>query len=314
MVLIISSKRDHSTSEVIRWLRHFRKPFLRLNEEDKVILESLTYNNFTFQFEGKTYSLNDFDSVWYRRGNFNLDIFPVDVDEESSIIDMYGKTESEEVQNFIHNLLNKKRSINNRNHHHVNKLDVLSYCESNGLINFPFLVTQSKQEIVSFVQDNGHPIISKALRIPFIYYTSENTFASYSHRINDEEIMSLPERFTPTFFQKYIPKKYEIRTFFFDSSFFSMAIFSQKNAQTEIDFRKYDHKKPNRKAPFKLPRWYEEKVLGLMEHFKLDCASFDTIICKEGSYNLIDVNPIGQFGMVSYPCNYSLEKKIANYL
>ena len=28
----------------------------------------------------------------------------------------------------------------------------------------------------------------------------------------------------------------------------------------------------------------------------------------------LEVNPVGQFGMVSLPCNYQLEKRIAQYL
>jgi hypothetical protein len=35
---------------------------------------------------------------------------------------------------------------------------------------------------------------------------------------------------------------------------------------------------------------------------------------KKGEYVFLEVNPIGQFGMVSAPCNYNLEKKIAQYL
>jgi D-alanine-D-alanine ligase-like ATP-grasp enzyme len=43
----------------------------------------------------------------------------------------------------------------------------------------------------------------------------------------------------------------------------------------------------------------------------LDCGSIDLIYSTDEKYYFLEVNPVGQFGMVSYPCNYQLEKKIA---
>jgi hypothetical protein len=38
------------------------------------------------------------------------------------------------------------------------------------------------------------------------------------------------------------------------------------------------------------------------------------IVTPEKKYVFLEVNPIGQFNQVSIPCNYFLEKKIADYL
>jgi glutathione synthase/RimK-type ligase-like ATP-grasp enzyme len=46
----------------------------------------------------------------------------------------------------------------------------------------------------------------------------------------------------------------------------------------------------------------------------LDSGSIDMIVSTEGKYIFLEVNPVGQFGMVSYPCNYYIERDIADYL
>lgn len=93
-----------------------------------------------------------------------------------------------------------------------------------------------------------------------------------------------------------------------------MAIFSQQSEQTKIDFRKYDPVKPNRCTPYKLPAEIENKIDRLMRRIKINSGSIDMIYSPNGQYYFLEVNPIGQFGMTSFPCNYPIEKRIAQYL
>jgi hypothetical protein len=46
----------------------------------------------------------------------------------------------------------------------------------------------------------------------------------------------------------------------------------------------------------------------------LNTGSIDLICTKSGEYVFLEVNPVGQFSMVSFPCNYYLEEKIADLL
>jgi glutathione synthase/RimK-type ligase-like ATP-grasp enzyme len=93
-----------------------------------------------------------------------------------------------------------------------------------------------------------------------------------------------------------------------------MAIFSQNDTQTQTDFRHYNSQKPNRTVPYKLPKLIKEKITLLMNKLNLICGSLDLINTNEGGYVFLEVNPNGQFGMISKPCNYQLEKKIATFL
>ena len=93
-----------------------------------------------------------------------------------------------------------------------------------------------------------------------------------------------------------------------------MGIFSQKNSQTMVDFRKYDREYPNRRVPFKLPKEVYSMVLEFMKDIEINTGSFDFIYSNRGEYVFLEVNPVGQFGMVSMPCNYYIEKRIAETL
>ncbi len=93
-----------------------------------------------------------------------------------------------------------------------------------------------------------------------------------------------------------------------------MGIFSQNNSKTKEDFRNYDQNLPNRNVPIKLPLDIEGKLKKLMKKLNLNSGSIDLIYTIDNKYVFLEVNPVGQFGMVSFPCNYNLEKKIAEFL
>lgn len=312
MILILSLEYDYSTSKVIKWLNYYNQPYIRINKDDEVILESLTCDNLVFTYNNQKYSLKDINSIWYRRGDFNIHSLPFKL--EGQMLKGYNAEEITIITTYIHNLFKQKKSINNKNTVEVNKLEILRYCRTHGLNDADFIVTQSKKDLINFYNKHNKEIISKPSNNPYVLHAENKTYTTYTYLLKEEDVENLPDIFTPTFFQQQLHKKYEIRTFYLDGEFYSMAIFSQKNPRTEIDFRQYDWDKPNRVTPFRLPEWYRNKVTSMFQHYEINCASIDTIITSKDQYYMLDVNPIGQFGMTSTPCNYNLERKIAKYL
>ena len=92
-----------------------------------------------------------------------------------------------------------------------------------------------------------------------------------------------------------------------------MAIFSQQSAQTATDFRVYDTVNRNRNIPYQLPKEIERQLKKLMTRLQLKEGSIDLIKTKDNKIVFLEVNPSGQFGMVSRPCNYHLEEKAKGY-
>ena len=94
-----------------------------------------------------------------------------------------------------------------------------------------------------------------------------------------------------------------------------MAIFSQETKETMVDFRKHNNPhKSQRSVPYLLPDDLKTKLTQTMKELGLDTGSIDLIHAKDGNYYFLEVNPIGQFTMTSWPCNYYLEKLIATTL
>lgn len=93
-----------------------------------------------------------------------------------------------------------------------------------------------------------------------------------------------------------------------------MAIFSQNNKKTDIDYRNYDKDRPNRCIPFNLPEEIKEKLIQFLNYTYYNTGSFDLIVSDENEYYFLEINPIGQFGGLSYKCQYKIEEKIAKFL
>jgi glutathione synthase/RimK-type ligase-like ATP-grasp enzyme len=132
--------------------------------------------------------------------------------------------------------------------------------------------------------------------------------------LEEEHLASIPVDFGLTLFQQYIRKRYDIRSFFLNGSFYSAAILSQSNAQTKSDFRNYDLERPNRIVPYNLPEDIRNKLSMLMQRLGLKTGSLDLLKDDAGSIYFLEVNPVGQYGFISERCNFHLDKRIAEYL
>jgi glutathione synthase/RimK-type ligase-like ATP-grasp enzyme len=132
--------------------------------------------------------------------------------------------------------------------------------------------------------------------------------------VNKNQIDLLDKNFAPTMFQEYIKKDFEVRVFFFLDRIYSMAIFSQLDKKTSIDFRNYNRKKPNRFVPFILESEILSKIKKFIEVKGIRSGSIDLIFSKKQEYIFLELNPQGQFNWLSEYCNYHIEKEIAEML
>lgn len=153
--------------------------------------------------------------------------------------------------------------------------------------------------------------IKDVVRLPI---NNNHTLALGTILLDTNFIQNSPKTFFPTLFQSYIEKDYELRIFFVFQKCFPMAIFSQSNEQTKIDFRNYDRNLPNRTVPYVLPNVIKSQILRLITKLGLTSGSIDMIVTPKKEYVFLEVNPIGQFAQVSKPCNYYLEREIARLL
>lgn len=326
MILLLSKDFDSSTNDVIDWLYHYEQPFKRINGEDYLKA------NFSYQYEISNNAenvlsigdihLNTITAIWYRRWityNFTFKdaLENIDAKYKTAIADVKNNLVQETRKSYkpFFEFLKKsnKKSLPLMSSLVINKVDVLENAKEEG-INIPdSIVCNTKSALLEFKKKHTS-IITKPLSEVITYEGEDKLYYTRTVLIGSDEIESLEDEFFPSFFQKYIEKEIEIRSFYLEGEFYSMAIFSQADEQTKIDFRDYNDEDPNRTVPFNLPKVLEEKLHKLMVRLKLNTGSLDLILSPNGTFYFLEVNPVGQFGMTSYPCNYYLEKKIAQAL
>jgi len=318
MILIISMDMDQTTDQVIDWLRYWDLPYIRIN-----ITDIVEYN------EGIKWSLS---SDILEIGEKKIDLKRIKVGwvrklgyfSSLGITKDLEKLNSYSLKRYIQNevlafkaVILKDDTIKWLCHPDaisISKLKILSEAKKLD-INIPdTYIINNRKDLVQLFNDLDRKVIFKSIRDTAQIKIDKSSYFPLTCSLSMEIISSLPERFFPSLIQEEIEKDFEIRTFYLDGKFYSAAIFSQLDNQTKTDFRNYNFKRPNRIVPYTLPTEIEKKLHELMLRINLNTASLDIIKSINGKYYFLEINPSGQFGMISMPCNYNLEQKVAEFL
>lgn len=326
MILLLSRQDDGTTAFVVQWLLYFNKKYKRLNGDTdrvKILSVDMENNEFILDETGKKFNLFDFNSVWYRRRGLSIKNTFVDqtVLNESLFPDNHPyhkrhvNDELKELIAFAHHIVEKGSMTKLGSHltSSVNKFKVLDIAKDCGLEVPKTYVVTSKKEL-SDILSKEKKVITKAMSQGVYFFTKKRHYYSYTERLTQEKVDNLPESFFPSLIQPEIKKKYELRIFLLKNEFYSMVIFSQNDKKTQVDFRKNTGDSKVRYVPYHLPENIQNHLRKVAEKLNLDTGSFDMIVDTNNNYIFLEVNPIGQFSMTSFPCNYYLEKKIAQIL
>lgn len=323
MICIFSTIKDRTTTEVMRWLFHFGvTDVVRVNSDDEAddhkIEFSIDQNTLSFRHNGRLIHLSEIEAVWYRKGRNWLckQFLEIDFIEHPKLTAyLQKKVAGEELHlsEYLHFMIeNAVSSLGSSSRCELNKLMVLHAARKAGLLTPAFHISNSKSSLKTAIADK--PSITKPITDGLYLFENRqaNTgYFSYTEAFAASDLDQLPDRLSPSFVQEQILKRMDLRVFFLEGRCYAMAIFSQRDEQTRVDFRKYNYIKPNRSVPFKLPVDIEDKIARLFASLKLNTGSVDFIVDQQGRYFFLEINPVGQFSMVSVPCNYFLEKQAA---
>ncbi|WP_026979220.1 grasp-with-spasm system ATP-grasp peptide maturase [Flavobacterium tegetincola] len=304
MILIITEKADQSTNNVINWLSHFKLKWFRINEDDDLdYLFSGT--DITIKKGKQSFDLSEIKAVWYRRGHLRFKFHPIN----DEYINNSLKSEYIKIHEFIYYKLSLLPHINTFKGSDVNKLIVSDIARKLN-IKTPDDYLFSEKIRLSILEPHLEYSTKSITGSNVLHYEG---FFAVDYTVKLEGNYYIPTTFFPSLIQNYIVKKYELRIFYLQGEFWSMAIFSQKDNTTATDFRNYNRQKPNRNVSFDIPKYLKIQLRELMTELNLNCGSIDMIVTPENEFYFLEVNPIGQFGMVDIPCNYGLNKEIASY-
>ncbi len=322
MILILSTNQDVTTDSVMDWLSYYKTSFRRINDHD--LFESNILDISFDKKSKKVFTIKDKESnknitrsinaVWFRKFGF-FDELKINTKKEYISFTHLLKDEYYTVIRIFSNLLDSLsvKWLCDYKNIFFTKINMLLAAKEVGLTIPYTVVSSSKTEIAKF-KKNKNDVITKSVKDGAVVYNENGMFSMHTKTISDEDIKKLPTNFFPSLIQECLDKEYELRIFYLMGKCYSMAIFSQLDEQTKTDFRNYNWQKPNRNVPYQLPKNIERKIKRLMTTVGLNTGSIDMVKTKKGEYVFLEVNPVGQFGMVSKPCNYFLEEKVAESL
>ncbi len=310
MIIIVSSITDFSTQKVIEWLNNYKVDFVIINKDNPITNFNISSEQADAEIEigNKKINIKNVKSFWYRREEVSIKekvlpkVYPIIfLDSFQNFINF----ENLKLKEYLSYILKSKSFINNEADSNINKLVVLDRAKKVGL-NIPnTCITTSPMD----KSDNTKYIIKPIGETVNFYY--QNAMCRlFTHQYDSKKFTAN----FPTLIQSMVSKLFEIRAFYLKGKFYCIAIFSQQNAQTKVDYRNYNFIKSNRSVPFNLPKQITSKCKQLMKSLNLKSGSIDLIYSKQKEFIFLEVNPIGQFDNVSITGNYNLENKIANIL
>lgn len=335
LISIIShSGIDDTANEVMHWIDFKGHKSRRISGEEieneylfAELKNEKINSSFKVDIQGELIDSDNLGgSVWFRRWSDYKGSIPnycssnesLDLEDAINLSHLTHSHINEENKTFrgwfIDKFSNKSTPLCKNSFQRVNKIKVLELSRDVGISIPHTIITNSKNSVCKLLKEKKR-LICKPLSEGIGYLSKDDeAYAMYTVEILESDLSKFPEKFQTSLFQELLDKSIELRIFYLNSEFYPMAIFSQENKKTEIDFRCYDLKNPNRNIPFSLPEEIEKKLEKLMCKMELNTASIDMIHTKKGEYIMLEVNPIGQFAMVSEPCNYYLEEKVADHL
>ena len=320
MILILSNDGDVSCDLVQNWLEHYRYPFLRFNSWEflhKSIQVSLVGGSIEITIDDRLVPLDSINAIWYRKyglfrctENYKKLCASRKLNEE--LINHLCKEYTKVIEAFVYSLRDRNWLTDPR-YININKMEALKIAADCGFKTAPTYLVNTKSQLSSLLESRR--LISKSVLDPVIAsWGDHNKAMMYTTELHKKDLISLPCSFHPSMVQEMIPKEYELRIFYINGKMYPMAIFSQKDIKTSLDFRCYNWDKPNRTEPCKLDAQMKVKISRLMKKLHLNTGSIDLIKSTDGSIYFLEVNPTGQFGMVDFPCNYGLHKIVAEEL
>jgi ATP-GRASP peptide maturase of grasp-with-spasm system len=333
MILIFTSSRDRSSTDVMRWLHALgNTDVVRVNDDDRGeagpgpqlrLAATESGEELAFQHGDRWIHLGDIEAVWYRKGRHWLcrQFAPIATPDHPFLSESLERTlQKEELRltEVLHAVIERSvPTLGSSAGAEPNKLMVLGLARAVGLAVPPWWVVNRRGDLEALLHREGPDLITKPLSDGLYVFDpcgTERGYFTYTERLDQAWIASLADAFPPTLVQRQILKRFDLRVFVLERECYAMAILSQGNPRTEVDFRHYDEERPNRCVPYRLPKEIEERILRLLALLKLNTGSVDLIVDRQGTHVFLEVNPVGQFGMVSEPCNYHLEYNVAAFL
>ena len=148
------------------------------------------------------------------------------------------------------------------------------------------------------------------LHTPLSFGMTTDDFFFYTTKIDREDLEDLDMlTHCPMIFQELIPKAYELRIAYIDGHCFT----GRLNTADVMDWRKSDPEIVKWQS-YEITKELQQQLTLLMNEIGLSFGAIDLIRQTDGQYVFLEVNPIGEWGMLEKELNLPISKFIAEGL
>lgn len=316
MILIISLDLDTATDEIERWLRYYQADFIRINASSlSTDLKYVDPFEDIFEFRNGMYIDPAGISVVYMRKWFPNDHLKLHaIDPLYNTVTQSIRQENEVLGQYFKSRLKHARWIDDERYTRISKMEQLLLAKSCGIKVPQSIITSRKEVLTAFIRSAKTPVITKPFAAHFSWNVEQTLYSSYTEIVDDAFIDRLPEEFSPSLFQEYVAKKFEVRCFFLDGVFYPLIYFTQAHSITSIDSKKGNGVYRYKTQVIDLPAYLVQQLDSFMRQANLTTGSFDLIYTPDNEFVFVELNPAGIFDNVSYLGNYGIEKAFAQTL
>lgn len=183
----------------------------------------------------------------------------------------------------------------------------------------PTLYTARLSSAQDFYREHDGEIIYKPFRAYIRVREDQDDQTTYAiklmtNRVQADDLIEHEDFIpTPSIFQPYIPKQFELRIVVIGKHLFACAIHSQQSARSRDDWRRFDFEHTPH-TPYTLPDHIADKLLQLMDRLGLIFGSIDMIVTPSGQHVFLEVNPNGQFDWIARMTHMPIYEHLAAML
>jgi glutathione synthase/RimK-type ligase-like ATP-grasp enzyme len=299
VILILSNKQDSHSDEVIRRLTLRGIPTFRLNTEDLLtkyqlnmgIDDGTAWYGRIVDETGRELNLTNLKVAWFRKPDFD---FSTGFDGDSDATNFA----TSEARAFIE-MLYSLPTVNWINDPFVSskskvKFQQLILATELGMKIPKTIITNEPDEALSFFLECGNSVLAKAI------YTSNVRIDGVSQGIPSQRVdrdifyeSYKNVKFTPTQFQEYVEKDFELRVTVIGDRVWAIKIESQLDDRTRTDWRVATRVNPH--SIYELPKVVRRFCKRFLERQSLVYGAMDFIVTPGGDCVFLENNPFGQY-------------------
>ncbi|MDB9374084.1 MvdC family ATP-grasp ribosomal peptide maturase [Nodularia sphaerocarpa] len=195
-----------------------------------------------------------------------------------------------------------------------NKLRQLRVASEVGFVIPQTLVTNKAESAREFFHQVNGKMVSKLLTAISRSMEANSSFFMYTSTVKEEDLQDAESlRYCPMVFQEQIPKQQELRVVYVNGKVFVGALDAGVYAAAKVDWRKpgvevgaWQH--------HQLPDDVMRRLQAFMGRFGLLFGALDFIVTPSGEYVFLEVNPVGEWGMLEKDLDLPISSAIADTL